>query len=165
MSDLDELLRKQSEMAKYAQGMANEKDPERLAAMAASMQERAKGLERAARALEAVHAPNVADGPETRVLLTPDQRARVAAGTGVGLEAVSLRDEPGRPWSKSMSKVEPREIERIALQQAARSRLAAETRAQVEKIIRMLEKQDVPELAATIAELRRDPTLGLEGKD
>jgi hypothetical protein len=165
MSDLEELRRKQSEMAKYAQGMANEKDPERLAAMATSMQERARELERAARALEAIHAPKVADGPETRVLLTPDQRARVAADTGVGIEAVSLRDEPGRPWSKTMSRVEPREIERIALQQAARSRLAAETRDQVEKIIGMLEKQDVPELAETIAELRRDPALGLEGKD
>ena len=48
----------------------------------------------------------------------------------------------------------------MAARQAAASRLKSETRERVEKIVRELEKLDVPELAETIAALRRDPTLG-----
>jgi hypothetical protein len=74
---------------------------------------------------------------------------------------VTLRDTAARPWSKQMAAADPREIEAMAAKEAAASRLKAETRDRVEKIVRELEKLDVPELADTIAELRRDPTLGL----
>src|SRR6267142_466876 len=91
--------------------------------------------------------------------------ARFAAGiaeeTGVGIEAVTLRDTPERSWSSQMPAVEPRQVEAMAAREAAASRLRSETRAQVEKIVRELEKLDVPELAETIAQLRRDTTLGL----
>jgi chromosome segregation ATPase len=104
-------------------------------------------------------------GPETRVALTPEQRKRIAEQTGVGVEVVTLRDAPGRTWSRQMSGAQPRDIEAAAAQHAARSRLIAETRSRVEKIIRELEQLEVPELADTIAELRRDPSLGLSGTE
>jgi hypothetical protein len=165
MSDLDDLMKKQAEMAKYATGMLNEKDPERLLEMAATLQERAKELERMGRAIEAFYAPKGGSGQETRVVLTPAQKERVTEQTGVGLDTVILRDTPEMQWSKKMSKVEPREIEREAAKQAAEARLVIETRIQVEKIIKLMEEQNVPELEETIAELKRDPTLGRGKRD
>ncbi|HEX4383903.1 MAG TPA: hypothetical protein VH083_13180 [Myxococcales bacterium] len=165
MSDLDDLLKKQAEMAKYAMSMANEKDPERIMEMTAILQERGKELERMAKAIEAFYAPKGPAGPETRVILTPAQKERITEQTGVGLDTVILRDTPEMRWSKKMATVEPREIEREAAKQAAQARLVIETRNQVEKIIKLLEEQNVPELAETIAELKRDPTLGRGRKD
>ena len=165
MSDLGDLMKKQAEMAKLAMSMENEKDPERILEMTATLQQRGKELERMARAIEAFYTPKSPAGPETRVRLTPAQKERITEQTGVGLEEVILRDTPEMQWSKKMSKVEPREIEKEAAKQAADARLVIETRTQVEKIIKLLEEQNVPELAETIAELKRDPTLGRGKKD
>jgi hypothetical protein len=161
MADLAGLQKKHAEAASFAMQMAEEKDPERLKQMAEQLQAKCAELGRMAKALEAAAVPAGESGPETRVALTTEQRQRIAETTGVGVEVVTLRDTPGKAWSRTMGSVRPRDIEKAAAQQAARSRLIAETRSQVEKIIRELEKLDVPELAETIAELRRDPTLGL----
>jgi hypothetical protein len=165
MADLAELQKKQAEAASFAIRMADEKDPERLKQMAEQLQAKCADLGKMAKALEAAVAPAGPSGPETRVVLTPEQRQRVAEQTGVGVEVVMLRDAPGRTWSREMSSARPRDIEVAAAKQAARSRLIAETRSRVEKIIRQLEQLEVPELAETIAELRRDPTLGLSGTE
>src|ERR671934_1046717 len=164
MADLAELQKKQADAASFAARMAEEKDPERLKQMAEQLQARCAELGSMARALEAAMTPAAAAGSETRVVLTPDQRKRVAEQTGVGVEVVTLRDTAARPWSKQMATVEPREVEAMAARQAAASRLKAETRERVEKIVRELEKLEVPELAETIGELRRRPPLGLWGK-
>ena len=155
MSDLGELQKKQDEAASFALRMAEEKDPERLKAMAEQLQARCAELGKMAKALEAALAPAGTDGVETRVLLTAEQRKRIADQTGVGVEVVTLRDTSDRAWSTSMGSVHPREIEAMAARQATASRLKAETRARVEQIIRELEKLESPELADTIAELRR----------
>jgi hypothetical protein len=163
MADLAELQRKHADAARFAAGMAEEKDPQRLQQMADQLQARCAELGRMARALEAAAMPERAAGGEAHVLLTAEQRQRIAEQTGAGIEAVTLRDSPERAWSRQMPAVEPRQVEAMAAREAAASRLRAETRAQVEKIVRELEKLDVPELAETIARLRRDPTLGLPG--
>jgi hypothetical protein len=160
MSDLDDLQEKQAEMAKFAASMANEKDPERLLEMAAVLQQRGQELARMGKAMEAFYAPKTSIGPETVVTLTPAQKERITEQTGVGLTTVILRDTPEMQWSKKMSKADPRAIEKEAARQAAHARLVIETRNQVEKIVKLLERQEVPELAETIAELKRDPTLG-----
>jgi len=155
MADLAELRQKQAEAARFAESMAGEKDPERLKRMAEQLQARCAELGRMARAIEAAMTPAGGTGVETRVTLTPEQRKRVAEQTGAAVEVVTLRDTAERAWSKRMPAIEPREIEAMAARQAAASRLQSETRAQVEKIIQELEKLDVPELAGTIADLRR----------
>lgn len=160
MADLDELQRRQSETAKLALKMVDEKDPEKLKEMAEQIQERCKDLEKMAKGIEAAfHAPG-GEGPEVRVTLTTDQKARIVELTGVGIETVILHDTKGKTWSKEMPRIEPREIERMAAKQAAESKLVSETRTQVEKIIQQLEALNVPEIADTIAELKKDPTLG-----
>ena len=155
MSDLGELQKKQDEAASFALRMAEEKDPERLKAMAEQLQARCAELGKMAKALEEALAPAGRGGVETRVLLTGEQRKRIADQTGVGVEVVTLRDTSDRAWSTSMGSVHPREIEAMAARQATASRLKAETRARVEKIVWELEKLESPELADTIAELRR----------
>jgi hypothetical protein len=164
MAEIDDLQRKQADAAKFAMKMVDEKDPERLKEMAEQLQARCKDLEKMAKALEARFAPPEAQGEEVRVVLTPDQKARITEQTGVGVEVVILHDTKKKPWSKEMPRIEPREIEKMAAKQAAQSKLVSETRSQVEKIIKQLEKLNVPELAEPIAELRRDPTLGLASK-
>ena len=154
MSNLGELQKKHAEAASFAQRLAEEKDPDRLKAMAEQLQVRCAELGRMAKGLEAALSP-AGGGAETRVLLTAEQQKRIADQTGVGVEVVTLRDTSGRAWSKSMGSVEPREIEVMAARQAAVSRLKAETRTRVEKIIQELEKLAIPELADTIADLRR----------
>ena len=164
MADLAELQQKQADAARFAMRMTEEKDPERLKQMAEELKARCDELARMAKSIEAALTPAAGTGAETTVLLTPAQRERIAQQTGVGIEAVTLRDTKDRQWSKTMPKADPREIEKAAAIQAAEARLKAETRTQVEKIIRELEKLNVPELAETIAELKGDPTLGLSGK-
>ncbi len=159
MAELAELLERQAEMARAAERMAEEKDPQRLAGMAEDLQRRAHDLEKMARSIETTFAP-AARGEAVEVVLTPDQRARIAEQTGVGLETVTLHDTAQKRWSTRMPHATPREIEQEAAREAARLRLVSETRTQVEKIIRQLEALDVPELADTIGSLRRDPTLG-----
>jgi hypothetical protein len=155
MADLAQLLEKQADAAGLATRMAEEKDPQRLHEMAEQLRARCAELAQMARALEARFAPG-ATGAETRVALTPEQRARIAEQTGVGMEVVTLRDTADRPWSRQIARLEPREVEAMAAKQAAESRLRMETRRQVEQIVGELEKLDVPELAETIAALRRD---------
>ncbi len=155
MADLAELLEKQADAAGFATRMAEEKDPQRQKEMAEELQARCAELSQMARALEARFAPG-ATGTETRVALTPEQRARIAEQTGVGIEIVTLRDTADRPWSRQIARLEPREVEAMAANQAAASRLKMETRRQVEQIVGELEKLEVPELAETIAALRRD---------
>jgi len=156
MGDLAILQEKQAEAARFATEMADEKDPQRLQQMAEQLRARCAELGRMAKALEAAVLPAGAPGTETRVALTAEQRKRIAEQTGAAVETVTLQDTADRAWSKEMPKVEPREVEAMAARQAAASRLRAETRAQAEKIIRELEKLDVPELAETIAGLRRE---------
>jgi hypothetical protein len=161
MADLTELQQKQAETARFAAGMAEEKDPERLKQMAEQLQAKCAELGRMALAIEAAMSPPAGTGVETRVALSPEQRKRIAEQTGAAVEVVTLRDTPQRPWSKLMPAIDPAEVEALAAREAAKSRLRAETRARVEAIIRELEKLESPELAETIAGLRRDPTLGL----
>ena len=166
MADLDDLQRKQADAAKFAMKMVDEKDPERLKEMSEQLQARCKELEKMARGMEARLQPQEATGQEVKVTLTPDQKARITEQTGVGVEVVTLYDTKKKMWSRDLplGKIEPREIEKMAAQQAAQSKLVSETRTQVEKIIKQLKALNVPEIAENIAELERDPTLGLAKK-
>lgn len=167
MADLDDLQRKQADAAKYAMKMLDAKDdPERLKEMTEELQERCKALEKMAKGIEAAMTPQEATGQQVLVRLTDDQKKRITEQTGVGIEVVTLHDTKKKMWSRDLplGKVEPREIEKMAAQEAAKSRLISETRGQVEKIIKQLKALNVPEIEEQIAQLEKDPTLGLGKK-
>jgi hypothetical protein len=164
MADFEEIQRKHAEAAGFAMKMVDEKDPEKLKEMAEQLQQKCAALAKMAKGLEAALTPPGPTGPEVRVMLTAEQRARVAEATGVGVEMVTVHDSPQKVWSKEMPRLRPGEIEKLAAKQATASRLQSETRKAVEKIIKDLEKLNVPELAETIADLKKDPTLGLAKK-
>src|SRR2546423_15158352 len=87
MSDLGELQKKQTEAASFALRMAEEKDPERLKAMAEQLQARCAELGKMAKALEAALAPAGRVGAGKRGLVPPrprnhNPRPRAAAGRG-----------------------------------------------------------------------------------
>ena len=165
MADLEEILRKQAEAARLAEKLQGEKDPERILALAEQVLGKTRELEKMALGLAASVAPQDQGFGEVRVLLTPDQRKRIAEQTGVGIEAVTLRDTQGRSWNSEMPTVEPRVIEKLAAKEAAASRLTMETRSHVEKIVKQLKALNVPELEDTIRQLEKDPTLGLGRKN
>jgi hypothetical protein len=162
MADLAELQGKQAEAAQYATRIGEEQDPQRVLEMAAEMQKKAAELEKMGRGIERALTPVETTGAAVEVALTSEQKERVTRQTGVGLESVTVHDSKRRMWSRDLplGKVDPREIEKEAAKEAARLRLISETRRQVEGIVQQLEALNVPELAETIAELRRDPTLG-----
>src|SRR5260221_4505555 len=162
MADLPDIERKQAEMVKAAQKIAEEKDPEKILAMAAEVQKLGVALEKMARGFEAALTPSDPQGPEVLVKLTPEQKQRITEQTGVGIEVVTLHDSSKRVWSHELSigKVSSRDIEKEATKEAARLRLISETKTQVGKTLNRLEALNVPELKETIDELRRDPTLG-----
>ncbi len=163
---LEDLQRKQAKAADAAMKMTEEKDPQALLEMAAALQERTRDLEKAAKNLAAAVAPQEPTGQAVRVQLTPDQKQRITEQTGVGVEVVTVYDTKKKMWSRDLplGRIEPREIEKMAAQQAAQSKLISETRTQVEKIVKQLKALNVPEIADKIEELERDPTLGLGKK-
>ncbi len=161
---LEDLQKKQAEAAQFAMKMVKEKDPKVLQEMAEALQAKCAGLLNLAKGLAAAWPQAAETGPETVVKLTPAQRERIVEQTKVGLESVTLRDTQKMQWSKKMGSITPREVEAAAAKEAAQLRLISETRTQVEKIVKELKKLNVPELADAIAEMERDPTLGLSQK-
>src|SRR2546428_11266836 len=101
MSNLGELQKKQAEAASFALRMAEEKDPDRLKAMAEQLQARCAELGRMAKGLEAALAPAGGGGAETRVLLTAEQGNRDAGQTGGRAAAVNLRGMSEPPCASS----------------------------------------------------------------
>src|SRR5467141_2837846 len=108
MADLAELQSKHADAARFVAGMAEEKDPQRLQQMAEQLQRRCVELGRMARALEAAATPERAAGGEARVVLTAEQRQRIAEQTGAGIETVTLQDSPERAWSRQWPPGKPR---------------------------------------------------------
>jgi hypothetical protein len=163
---LEDIQKKQAEVTRAAMAIAEEKDPEKILEMAAKVQKQALELEKMCRALEAAMTPPDFQGKETTVKLTADQKQRITEQTGVGIEVVTVYDNRKKVWSRELplGRVEPREIEKEALKEAARLKAISVTKTQVEGIIKQLKAVNVPELADFIAELERDPTMGRHKK-
>jgi len=163
---LEDIQKRQAKLAHKAASLADEKDPQKILDVAAELQAECADLEKAARNLEKALMPPDFEGKGTVVKLTADQRRRITEQTGVGLEEVTVHDSRKKVWSQELPRgtVEPREIEAEAAREAARLRRISMTKESVEKIVKDLKALNVPELADYIAQLEKDPTLGLAGK-
>jgi hypothetical protein len=156
MSTMDEVISKQERATKAAIALSKKTDPEELRAGAEKLKEMTDDLEKACKRLQAEFAGGT--GHEERVVLTPDQRERLAESTGVPMDMLVVQDRDGS-FGRRMPTTDRATIERMAaLQAAAITEKKAKTAA-VEKLIKQLEKLEVPELQPIIDSIRKDPTL------
>ncbi len=146
MSSMDEVMSRHQKMVKAATAMKDLKDPQEILDAAAKLQEMGKELEKAAKKLEAQYAG--VSGPEERVILTPDQRERIATGTGVALEMVTVQDDKNATFRRAMPTTDRATIERLAARQAAEITIKKAKEEAVQKLIKALEKLAVPEARA-----------------
>ncbi len=158
MASLDEIERKQKAIQPLLEQIAQETDANRvqelgkqIAAMAEDLAEMTRGLEKAW--------PQASGGSgQTRVVLTKEQRERVAEATGVPLETLVLDD--ASKWDPQMPTMSPATVERLAMASVAARKLQEETRNAARSILEQLEaavgSDPAPETKAAIDQFKRD---------
>ena len=156
---LAELEAQQAKVAKAAMSLGElTDDPKALLEKAAQVAEMAKDLEKSALRLAADLEKTMGGGKEETVVLTPDQRERIAATTGVAMETLVVRDADGS-FARAMPSTQKMIIERMAARQAAVSATKKAKRDAVDKLVRQLKKLEVPELDDLIRAIEDDPSL------
>lgn len=155
---LEEIEAKQKKMARMAQELGDLKDdPKALLEKAAQLTVMAKELQKSALKF-AGEFGNQSGGKEEVVVLTPDQRQRVAETTGVAMETLVVFDTDGK-FAKAMPSTQKMIIERMANQQATVIATKKAKREAVDKMVKQLKKLDAPGLDEIIAAIEADPSL------
>lgn len=156
MANIDELENRQKAMREMAAKMKDEKDGAKIAELGAQLAEHAKALQESAARLEADFKV-VRPGGETKVMLTPEQRKRLADKTGHAIEVVTIEGD-GETWRGKMPKTEPRLIEQLAMKEISKRALEQEKRDALEKVVKQIEEavpDPIPEVKEAIEELKR----------
>jgi hypothetical protein len=160
MGDLDELQKKAAELVKMMERVQNETDPEKFIAIAKEIEAAAKQFERLGEAYTQEARKQVR--PMTTVVLTPEQRKRIQAKTGVDLDSVELPDDAAM-MSKVMPMTRAEMVEYWATQEAKRRKQAADAGRQamgaVHQAIAELEAVNNPQLMEQLEELKKDPNF------
>jgi hypothetical protein len=159
---MDDLLKRQRQMAEKAQALSSERDVERIQQITAELEQDGKDLERLAKDFEKQELAKAGPPPKGKleVMLTPGQRERVKKITGVDLASVVVADEMG-VLSKAMPSTDPRDIEILAINEARK--LAALKDADVKmqqalaQAIADIENSGFGEVVQKLEELKRDP--------
>jgi hypothetical protein len=154
MSTLEEILRIELELEELSKAIANERDVERIQAMARRLQEGANRILEMGRTLDE-KLPSERDCG-TRTSFTRAEREQVARSTGVALEALFL--ENIEKWIARMPHVSVATIERLAMTSVAECTFRVARRRQAAAILKELEaiEDPLPETKAAIDEFKRD---------
>ena len=156
---LAELQAKQEKLVKATAALANlADDPKALLERSAEIAEMAKEFQKAALRLSEELDPKGSGGREEVVVLTPDQRERVAQSTGVAMETLVVRDADGS-FARAMPSQQKMVIERMAYRQATQLAAKKAKREAVEKLVKQLKKLDDPGLEDLIRSIEDDPSL------
>ena len=159
---MDELMQKQREMVAKAERLATEKDIDAIQGLTKELERDGQELEVLAKAFEKQELAKAGPPPRgsLEVMLTPDQRQRVLALTGVELQSVVVNDEMG-VLSKAMPTTDPRDIELLAIAQARRRKADRDAdgkmRSAVDQALSDLEQQGTAEIREELERLRADP--------
>jgi len=157
MASLEDVERKQKSIQPLLEQIAQETNPDRVQELGKQIAQMAQELAHMAAGVEKAYAQAKGNG-ETRVLLTKDQRERVAEATGVPLEALVLQGAD--VWDPQMPKMSPATIERLAMASVADRKLKEEKRKAVNSILKQLEAavgdDPAPETKAAIDQFKRD---------
>jgi hypothetical protein len=116
MASLEDIERKQKSMQPLLEQIAQETNADRVQELGKQIAEMAQELGRMAAGLEKAYAQSKGSG-ETRVVLTKDQRERVAEATGVALDTLVLQG--AETWDPQMPSMSPATIERLAMASVA----------------------------------------------
>lgn len=136
---LQEIEAQQAKVTELVAALEKEIMPERVQALANQLERAARALDECVAAFEKQELDRALI-PKGRieVALTPDQRARIFAETGVDLAFISLPDETG-DLSRSMPQSDPKRIERlawkVALERHAERQSQESMRTQVEQLL------------------------------
>ena len=154
---MDDLLATQKKLAHEAADLEKLKDdPEALMKKAGELAKKVKDFESAALKFAAQFQP--VGGPEERVVLTPDQRERLAESTGVAMEVLVVRDPDGA-FAKAMPTARKEIIERLAARQAGEVATKKAKAEAVEKLLKDLRKIEAPGMDEIIRAIEDDPSL------
>jgi hypothetical protein len=159
---MDDLMTKQREMVKKAESLIQERDVDKIQSVTAELERDGRDLETMAREFERQELAKAGPPPKgsLEVVLTPEQRERVRALTGVDLASLVIADEMG-VLSKAMPTTDPRDIELLAIQEARRLKATRDAdgkmRADVDRAITDIEEQGTAETRELLAKLKADP--------
>jgi hypothetical protein len=157
MASLEEIERKQKSMQPLLEQIARETNADRVQELGKQIAEAAQELGQMAAGLENRYAQTKGSG-ETRVVLTKEQRARVAEATGVALDTLVLQG--AEIWDPQMPKMTSATIERLAMASVADRKLKEEKRTAVKAILKQLEAamgdSPAPETKAAVEQFKRD---------
>ena len=157
MASLEEIERKQKSVQPLLEQISRETNADRVQELGKQIAAVAQELARMGKGLEKAFAQSKGSG-ETRVVLTGDQRHRVAEATGVALDTLVL--EGAETWDPRMPKMSPATIERLAMASVADRKLKEAKRKAVKDIVKQLEAAvgDSPaaETKAAIDQFKRD---------
>src|SRR5579871_4286410 len=157
---LDDLKQKQESMAATVAKLDGETDAQRIQDIAAELQREGEELQQLAKAFEEQEIARHGGGQRggTEVILTPAQRQRIEAETGIQMESIWFRDDSGA-MTKTMPHTDPRIVEYRALQEARRRKQALDAEQQLDaqllEVVAAIESAS-PEAAAKLDELRAD---------
>jgi len=157
MASLEEIERKQKSMQPLLEQIAQETNAERVQELGKQIAQMAQELAQMASGLEKAYAQSKGSG-ETRVLLTQEQRERVAEATGVALDTLVLQG--AETWDPQMPRMSPATIERLAMASVADRKLKEEKRKAVKAILEELDAavgdSPAPETRVAIDQFKRD---------
>jgi hypothetical protein len=158
MPDLNDLQRKAAELVKMMERVANEADPDKFQAIAREIEAEAKKFEQLAAAYMQEARKQVR--PMTTVVLTPDQRKRILAQTGIKMETIDLPDDQAR-MSKVMPDTRTELIEHLAMEEAKRRAQAAQAAAkamvEINQAVAHIDSLGIAALNEQLEEKRHDP--------
>jgi hypothetical protein len=157
MASLEEIERKQKSMQPLLEQIAQETNADRVQELGKQIAQMAQELAQMASGLEKAYAQSKGSG-ETRVLLTQEQRERVAEATGVALDTLVLQGAD--TWDPQMPRMSPATIERLAMASVADRKLKEEKRKAVKAILEELDAavgdSPAPETRVAIDQFKRD---------
>jgi hypothetical protein len=157
MASLEEIERKQKSMQPLLEQIAQETNADRVQELGKQIAQMAQELAQMASGLEKAYAQSKGSG-ETRVLLTQEQRERVAEATGVALDTLVLQG--AETWDPQMPRMSPATIERLAMASVADRKLKEEKRKAVKAILEELDAavgdSPAPETRVAIDQFKRD---------
>ena len=161
---VDDLMRRQQAMLDLMMRLPNERDAERVTAIAKQLEQDARELERLVKDFERQELAKAGPPPKgsLEVVLTPAQRKRVYDETGYKMETLIVRDESG-VLSQSMPFTDPNRIEKLAIAEARRLKALGEgdqkMQQQVQQVLADLEAQGTGAVREQLEELKKDPNF------